>query len=670
MGTLVATREQATLFLTSRPIVVRLSHRPSTQTEHIQRPPPPKSLLRNPTPTRSLVTMSSSAFHRSTTADSCKRPFLPSHSDQQLQQCKPSAYLFHQYSNYNTGHEQQQHLNLDFNDPVFRPIFAGMPAIADDNCSSCCDNDNCVDKCENDDYYDDCTDECHIDVVAHCSLDDCKVASASSSASSCPGSPCAQSTGGACQTVLCEDEVCSVDPGACGVACVETVYCHDTACKEEECRTLPCEVPCEVSDCSQAIYREYSCHRDNTPAATTTHEPSLDASYHGGGGGAHNCVSFHVNNANSNRWRKSAPRLTETEHYASIAPNSLTLDTARLQPPNTLLGDPLYSAGGGTGVPRWFRETESPPQPPSKRRRTPESTPAATPAFDRNYSTTPSSAVPTPVSSNLGDIDCLWDYSCDETFFDNLALQDHIQHAHIGGTQQLDVLTCLWDGCGQETSDPNSLFDHVKYFHAPPPGKLICMWEGCRATASSESELQSHINTAHLPLGSQCKWDACDLLAPDLEKHVQTQHLVPQLEKSSGASTGTAARACQWQDTDRDGNFHTCGMLFNSSTDLQQHAKDVHIHALRKKTGYFCRWAGCSRGDKPFSQKGKVERHFQTHTGCKYPPPAPPRHTVLTPWGLQSRVAHARNAARNSQRHRHCSSTYVRTRARSHTDAT
>ena len=629
---------------------------------------------------------SSSAFHSSTSASSRKRssPSLPEQQQQQQQcelpDCLPPDHHHHHsnygnygnYGNYSTIHEQQQHVNLDFNDPVFRHIFADMPANVDDGCSSCCDNDNCVDKCENDDCCDDCPDECDIDAVPHCSLDDCKVVSASppSSASSCPGSPCVQTAGAACQTVLCEDEICPVDAGACGAVCVETIYCHDTACREGECLTLPCAVPCSVSDSSQTIRREYSCHGGKIPAAPTTHEPSLAVSYHGGGGGggggAHNCVSFHVNNANFNRWQKPVPRCAETEHYASIAPDSLTLDPTHLPPFDALSGNQFYS-GDNVSVcaPRWLKETETPLHPSPKRRRISESMPAATPTFDHSYSTTPSSTAPTPVSSNLGDLDCLWDHNCDETFFDSLSLQNHIQHAHIGNSQQLDALTCLWDGCGQETPDPNSLFDHVKYHHAPPPSKLVCMWEGCRATASTEAELQSHINVAHLPFDSQCKWNTCDLLVPDLEQHVQMQHLGPQTEKSSGAGT----RTCQWQDTDKDGNVHTCGMPFESSAVLQQHAKEAHINELRKKTGYFCHWEGCNRRDKPFSQKGKVERHLQTHTGCKYPPPALHTAQVLTPW-LQSRAARAKSAAKNSQRHRHCSSISARTPARSRTNAT
>jgi hypothetical protein len=146
------------------------------------------------------------------------------------------------------------------------------------------------------------------------------------------------------------------------------------------------------------------------------------------------------------------------------------------------------------------------------------------------------------------------------------------------------------------------------------------MWAGCKAIANSEEELQSHLNAHHLPSAYQCQWDTCDIVIPseiDLEKHVQSQHLLPQLEKTSSAPAD--AKTCEWQEIDENGTPNVCGVVFSSSTELQQHAKDVHIAALRKRTGYHCHWVGCNRRDKPFSQKGKVERHLQTHTGCKSP---------------------------------------------------
>jgi hypothetical protein len=525
-------------------------------------------------------------------------------------------------------------VNLDFYDPVFRPIFAdptsphssmaqttenhlhssispyGLTRATDpahsDNCSSCCENENCTDQCENEDCTDgcgDCTDACHVD-IAHCSLDECK------GTVPCPGSPCGpvpsscpQTASMACQTVVCEDEVCLSATEPCGGEC-ETIYCHDGGCPEE-CSTEPCEVTCPAFNGAQTSCTDYTCLRDRTGYAPPHHH------HHG----AQNCVSYHVHSANSSRRQIPHTYHSEVARYASISPDSLTLNTAHSQPFDGLLHHSLFSDRS-----RFRLSDESTMLLPAaaKRRRISDSTVNTIPAFDHGYSTTPSSAAPTPVPSNLGDIFCMWDDNCEETFFDNLALQDHIQSAHI--QPQPVNKRCLWDGCGKESEDPSSLFDHIKTSHAPPPAKLVCMWAGCKAIANSEEELQIHLNTHHLPSAYQCQWDTCDIVIPsetDLEKHVQSQHLLPQLEKTS--STPAGAKICEWQDVDENGTSHVCGLVFPSSTELQQHAKDVHIAALRKRTGYHCHWVGCNRRDKPFSQKGKVERHLQTHTGCKSP---------------------------------------------------
>ena len=157
--------------------------------------------------------------------------------------------------------------------------------------------------------------------------------------------------------------------------------------------------------------------------------------------------------------------------------------------------------------------------------------------------------------------------------------------------------------------------------HAHLPERHVCMWAGCNAILNSEGELQSHIDHAHLPSGNQCHWDSCDTLAPtvvDLEKHVHTEHLITQSVALQDSPVPDGIKTCEWQDDDGHGNVVRCGLEFPNSTELQQHAKDEHIATLRKKTGYYCHWAGCTRRDKPFSQKGKVERHLQTHTGCKW----------------------------------------------------
>lgn len=525
------------------------------------------------------------------------------------------------------------HPELDFTSPAFRGIiddspfrppprsmdrpaqpFQRAPAPApapptddphSEDCSSCCDDDNCDDKCENDDCTTDGCDDC---------VDTC------AGAVPCPGSPCspisAPCAQGPCQAVVvCEDEACPVESGA-----VE-ILCREGSCQEEDCHTEPCEATCPGLECRETFCPDFS--RPVTADRAAAHIPQAPQHMHSG----QNCVSYHVNNANSNRWEQQKHHTYYPEaasQFSNISPGNLSLSTAHHLPPfGSLLRTGEYGNAFGDGFPMSLIDMSMPPlQPPPKRRRVSDATPISTPTFDHSYSTTPSSAAQTPITTNYGDVYCLWEDSCEETFFDNVTLHDHIWAAHIGAdidSSNGNGKRCLWDGCGQESSGPIGLLDHVKISHAPLPVKHVCMWADCNAILNSEEGLQKHIDRAHLTSGNQCQWDACDKLAPtevDLEKHVHS-HLATHSDMELDPVAPEGDKTCEWQEDDGHRNIIRCGLDFPTSTELQQHAKDDHIAVLRKKTGYFCHWAGCTRRDKPFSQKGKVERHLQTHTGCK-----------------------------------------------------
>ncbi|KAG5941776.1 hypothetical protein E4U60_007712 [Claviceps pazoutovae] len=65
------------------------------------------------------------------------------------------------------------------------------------------------------------------------------------------------------------------------------------------------------------------------------------------------------------------------------------------------------------------------------------------------------------------------------------------------------------------------------------------------------------------------------------------------------------------------GSSFVCGMRFDNDEQLQKHCKNDHLKQLKKLNGGFtCGWAGCAR-DTCFSQRSKVERHMQVHTGYK-----------------------------------------------------
>jgi len=72
---------------------------------------------------------------------------------------------------------------------------------------------------------------------------------------------------------------------------------------------------------------------------------------------------------------------------------------------------------------------------------------------------------------------------------------------------------------------------------------------------------------------------------------------------------------CRWK-SDSHGY---CGKILESAYELLVHLKKEHVAGMeiREPKEFFCQWDGCDRIGKPFKQRGKVERHVQTHVGCK-----------------------------------------------------
>lgn len=74
---------------------------------------------------------------------------------------------------------------------------------------------------------------------------------------------------------------------------------------------------------------------------------------------------------------------------------------------------------------------------------------------------------------------------------------------------------------------------------------------------------------------------------------------------------------CRWVGPDGV----VCGKKLENDEQLQSHCKTEHLADLTKlDTGFECRWDGCKRASC-FTQKSKLERHMQTHTGCTSPTP-------------------------------------------------
>ncbi|KAI9674752.1 MAG: zinc-finger protein [Caeruleum heppii] len=264
--------------------------------------------------------------------------------------------------------------------------------------------------------------------------------------------------------------------------------------------------------------------------------------------------------------------------------------------------------------------------PPAKRRK---SNPTGLSAVPNNYTLTNLDGL--PPADDIDPLYCQWGTQCDQGFYDLAGLQSHISTNHVKPQSEIH---CRWSDC-DEFGDSDTILSHVAREHTQPVGGAhhVCLWAGCRYSFRDADDLVHHFKTVHVPpLGElSCQWDACGAIADDpsvLREHLETDHLVASVadaaaEHASGGEepgSGSAMKVCQWieENEDAENVGQRCGDLFPTADALQEHVREAHVSVLKKKTGYICRWEGCGRREnQPFSQRGKLERHIQVHTGFK-----------------------------------------------------
>ncbi|RUP22567.1 hypothetical protein BC936DRAFT_139081 [Jimgerdemannia flammicorona] len=144
-----------------------------------------------------------------------------------------------------------------------------------------------------------------------------------------------------------------------------------------------------------------------------------------------------------------------------------------------------------------------------------------------------------------------------------------------------------------------------------------CLWSTCAAVFRSLDELIPHLCKLHVGVrtasssvaavarGSRCRWAACSTEkegSDELISHLCADHL--------GYVDPTAStdlrHACQWAG---------CSNRFATFDELTGHVSEDHVGQGR--SSYVCNWKGCDRKGRPFTQRQKVMRHIQTHTGDK-----------------------------------------------------
>lgn len=205
---------------------------------------------------------------------------------------------------------------------------------------------------------------------------------------------------------------------------------------------------------------------------------------------------------------------------------------------------------------------------------------------------------------------------------------DHLENDH-GYNFLNESFSCPAPTCDptEKFCDPSLLHNHFDHAHAiPTEGVLQCRLDACNAGFTDPVQFFSHINDFHdlpIPLSSL---DNIDLALPSHESKPLLRQkpslpkidLAPQKTPKMDLSDQGPPHCCKWVD-----GVNVCGKVCSSEVDLQTHITNDHLNSLDKTSGYNCQWHGCGRRDKRgeksgFSQRGKLERHMATHTGCKY----------------------------------------------------
>ncbi|MCJ1357194.1 MAG: hypothetical protein MMC33_007190 [Icmadophila ericetorum] len=210
------------------------------------------------------------------------------------------------------------------------------------------------------------------------------------------------------------------------------------------------------------------------------------------------------------------------------------------------------------------------------------------------------------------------------------ALGEHVLKNHI---QPQLAQICPFE-CGA-TVVPDSLAEHVIGEHQKSTfSQFVCLARGCDFIGQNEADLDEHLKSAHLSKGVECHWGDCSVTAknPDaLNGHVRTEHLsmktpitTPSESLDSPSESldspvhltppGDDRKVCLWVAHDSD---TPCHVVFDTGNELQAHIEKAHIKPLKGVLSKHCRWAGCERETRAFTQKEKLRIHMYTHTGFR-----------------------------------------------------
>ncbi|KAL0938814.1 metalloregulatory protein (zinc-responsiveness transcriptional activator) [Colletotrichum truncatum] len=200
--------------------------------------------------------------------------------------------------------------------------------------------------------------------------------------------------------------------------------------------------------------------------------------------------------------------------------------------------------------------------------------------------------------------------------FDKCPLPHH-SHTHPGQESFCTGQDLHPAECGVELTTPTAWIEHLQEQHPCLPMQHTTNQLVLPQTAPSSMvhhEHQSFVKPK--PVG---KILVTKDASPDTPSPTSTSSKTEISAVSSMTSVADKIEACvcKWAT---DGEV--CGQEFKDDEMLQQHVREGHLHQLVKETnenghaGFKCLWDGCTRKEN-FTQRSKLERHLQTHTGFK-----------------------------------------------------
>ncbi|OLY83843.1 Zinc finger protein 143 [Smittium mucronatum] len=198
---------------------------------------------------------------------------------------------------------------------------------------------------------------------------------------------------------------------------------------------------------------------------------------------------------------------------------------------------------------------------------------------------TPIPSSPTKIKSGSSHL-CMW-LKCNKSFDCAEDLLFHLYQLHVkeveSSSEKTEQLLKLILEIVSKAGDVNV------YNQKSPPSSP--------ASSFYSNDSIIHPIDPHCDSEIKCEWTKCSESKSntlDLIKHVLFKHMQSQEFK------------CLWLD---------CTTSSNSLIGITNHISDLHIGYGKKY--YTCQWSDCKRQSKPFSQRQRIIRHVQMHTGYK-----------------------------------------------------